>query len=140
MQQRMLDGVRDELVFTNDTEWSAVQPLVQKAMEARMAVAPPNIQRLMFRGGRGGGNGGPGGPGGNRRNGGPFGGTPDPAAEALQKALDDGAPSGQVKDLLAKYEASQKAKLAKSKEAQEALRQVLTPRQEAQATLLGLLE
>ena len=82
---------------------------------------------------RGGQNGG-----GNRRGG--FGGPPNPDAEALQKALDDDAPAGQVKTLLAKYQEGQKAKQAKLKDAEESLRQVLNSRQEAQATLLGLLE
>jgi hypothetical protein len=58
----------------------------------------------------------------------------------LQKALDDNAPSGQVKELLGKYQASLKVKQAKVKDAVEALRQVLTPKQEAQATLDGLLD
>jgi hypothetical protein len=135
-QQRMLDNVREQLGFTNDTEWSAVEPLVQKAMTARREAQSGNMGRLFGRGGRGGG---PGGQGGNRRGGGMFG-TPNPDAEALQKALDDNAPAGQVKELLAKYRTGQKAKEAKAKEAGEALRQVLTAKQEAQATLLGLLD
>ena len=83
-----------------------------------------------------------GGQGGNNRRGGGGGmfGNTSPEADALQKALDDDAPSGQVKDLLTKYETAQKGRLAKAKEAEEALRQVLTSKQEAQATLLGLLE
>jgi len=66
--------------------------------------------------------------------------TNPPEADALQKALDDDAPTGQIKDLLTKFQTAQKAKIAKAKEAEEALRMVLTPRQEATATLLGLLE
>ena len=69
-----------------------------------------------------------------------FGGTPSPEAEALQKAIDDNAPTAQIKAALAKYQASQKAKQAKLVQAQENLRKVLTAKQEAQATLLGLLE
>jgi hypothetical protein len=136
MQQRLLDNVRDQLGFTNDTDWSAVQPLVQKVMETRRDAQGPGMGRLFGRGGRGGGQGG-----NNRRGGGGgmFGNT-SPEADALQKALDDDAPSGQVKDLLTKYETAQKGRLAKAKEAEEALRQVLTSKQEAQATLLGLLE
>ena len=42
-------------------------------------------------------------------------GQPSPEQEALQKALDDNAPAAQIKDLLAKYKASQKAKQAKLK-------------------------
>jgi hypothetical protein len=40
---------------------------------------------------------------------------------------------------LDKYEASQKVKQAALSDAQEALRGVLSPKQEAQATLVGLL-
>ena len=135
MMQRMMDNIKDQLEFTNDTDWDAVQPLVQKVMEARRdAGGGMNMMRMM-RGNRGG----QGGQGGNRR-GGMFGGQPNPDAEALQKALDDNAPAGQVKTLLAKYQASMKTKQTALKDAQEALRAVLNSRQEAQATLLGLLD
>ncbi len=136
MQQRILDNVRDELNFTNDTDWDAVQPLVQKVMDARRDVGFGNMGRLFGRP-RGGEQGG-----GERRNrgGGPFGGTPSPEQEALQKAIDENAPSAQVKDLLAKYVAAKKAKQAKLVQAQTDLRAVLSSKQEAQATLLGLLD
>ena len=32
-QQRMMDNIKDQLGFTNDTDWNAVQPLVQKVIE-----------------------------------------------------------------------------------------------------------
>jgi len=35
MQQRMLDRYQEQLGFTNDVEWDAVKPLVQKVMDAR---------------------------------------------------------------------------------------------------------
>jgi hypothetical protein len=130
-QQRIMDNVTDQLGFTNDTDWEAVQPLVQKVMDARREVGGGNMMRL-FRGNRGGQGGG------NRRPN-PFGAT-NPDADALQKALDDNAPSGQVKELLARYEASQKTRQATLKDSEENLRQVLNSRQEAQATLLGLLD
>jgi hypothetical protein len=91
----------------------------------------------MFGRNRGNNNGGNGGPGGGR---GGFAPQPSPEAEALQKAIDDNSPAAQVKAALAKYEASQKAKQAKLVQAQENLRKVLTVKQEAQATLLGLLQ
>jgi hypothetical protein len=131
MQQRILDNVRDELNFTNDTDWSAVQPLVQKVMDARRDVGFGNMGRLFGRN-RGGG-------GGNRRGGGMFGGQPSPEQDALQKAIDEDAPAGQIKDLLAKYQAAQKVKQDKLLQAQTDLRAVLSTKQEAQATLLGLL-
>ena len=38
MQQRMMDNVKDQLGYTNDTEWNAIPPLVQKVMDARRDV------------------------------------------------------------------------------------------------------
>jgi hypothetical protein len=135
MQQMMMQRVQEQLGITNDTEWSAIQPLVQKVMDAQRA-ARGNMGRMF-------GRGGPGGPGG----GGPGGGGPggfgqqqsDPAADALQQALDSSAPTDQIKNLLAKYQASQTAKQATLATAQNDLRKVLTVQQEALATLMGLL-
>jgi len=135
MQQRMMDNIREQLGFTNDTVWSAVEPLVQKVNDARRDVGGGGLGRMFGRGNRGGGQGGP--PGGGR--GGMFG-TPGPEEEALQKALDDNAPSGQIKDALAKYKAAHKAKQAKLEAAQAELKKVLSVKQEAQATLLGLVQ
>jgi hypothetical protein len=137
MQQRMMERIREELNFTNDTEWSAVEPLVQKVSDARREVGGGGMGRLFGRGNRGGGQGGD--QGGQRRGGGMFG-TPSPEEEALQKALDDNAPSGQLKEALAKYKASQKAKQAKLEAAQADLKKVLSVKQEAHAVLLGLVQ
>jgi hypothetical protein len=137
MQQRFMQRVHDDLSYTNEVEWNAVQPLVQKVFDAQRD-ARSGMGR-MFRGNRGGGNGANANAnaGGGR---GGFGGTPSPEAEALQKAIDDNAPKAQIKAALAKYQTSQKAKQAKLVTAQENLRKVLNTKQEAQATLLGLLE
>ena len=132
-QQRMMDNIRDQLNFTNDTDWSAVQPLVQKVLDARRDVSGPGMRALF--GGRN--RGGQGGQGGGR--GGMFGGQPSPEQEALQKALDDDAPTAQVKDLYAKYKAARAAKQAKLEAAQDALKSVLTSKQEAQAYMLELV-
>ena len=132
-QQRMMDNIRDQLNFTNDTDWNAVQPLVQKVMDARRDVSGPGMRGLFGRNrGQGGGQGGPGGRAGMF-------GQPSPEQEALQKALDDDAPAAQVKDLLAKYKAAQQIKQTKLEAAQDALKSVLTSKQEAQAYLLGLV-
>ncbi len=45
-QQRMMDNIRDQLNFTNDTDWSAVQPLVQKVMDARRDVGGGGMGRM----------------------------------------------------------------------------------------------
>ena|ERR1035438_7321186 len=136
MQQRMMDNIRDSLNFTNDTDWSAVQPLVQKVMDARRDVGGAGMRGLFGRN-RGGNNNGGNNNGGQPR-GGMFG-QPSPEQDALQKALDDDAPAAQVKDLLGKYKASQVAKQAKLEAAQDALKGVLTSKQEAQAYMLGLV-
>ena len=125
MQQRIMSNVRDQLGFTNDTEWNAIQPMVQKVMDARRDVGFGGMGRLFGRGNRGGNNNADVNNGGRR---GGFGGTPSPEAEALQKAIDDNAPTAQIKAALAKYKASQKAKQAKLVQAQENLRKVLTIR------------
>ncbi len=132
MQQRMLDRVQEQLGFTNSTDWDAVKPLVQKVMDARRDVGMGGMGRMF---------------GGGRNRGGDQGGTTRPSIfgqaspeqDALQKALDDNAPASQVKDLLAKYKASQKVKQAKLEAAQADLKAVLTTKQEAQAYLLQLV-
>jgi len=130
MQQRIMDNVKDQLGFTNDTDWSAVQPLVQKVLDARRDAGGNNMMRL-FRGNRGGGN--------RPQRPNPFGGQTSPEEENLQKAVDNDAPAGQIKELLTRYQAAQKVKAAALTSAQDNLRAVLTTKQEAQATLLGLL-
>lgn len=131
-QQRMMERTKEQLEITDDTEWKALEPLVQKVMDARRETLA-GLGRGFGRGGRGGGgdNGG-----GNR--GGAFG-TPSPEAEALQKAIDGKAPNAEIKAALAKFEQSRKAKLAALEKAQAELRKVLTPRQEAIAAMNGLL-
>lgn len=131
LQQRMMDNVRESFGMTNDTDWTAVQPLVQKVMDARMAVGFGGGRGMFGRGNRGGGQGGPGG--------GAFGQQPNPDRDALQKALDDNAPVAQINSALAKYRASQKDKQAKLEKAQGDLLKVLTKKQEAEAALLGLV-
>ena len=89
-RQRMFEHIQKSLNVTNDAEWSAIQPLVQKVMEARREA---DMGRVGMRGpgGPGGPGGGPGGPG--EPGGGPPFGPPESAEQkALQKALDDKAP------------------------------------------------
>jgi hypothetical protein len=135
MQQRMMENIKQDFGYTNDTEWNAVQPLVQKVMDARRDAGGMGGMGRMFRPRNN--NNDNGNNNNNRRN---FGPQLSTEGEALQKAIDDNAPAAQVKAALAKYQASQKTKHAKLVEAQEALRKVLTTKQEAQAVLLGLLE
>ncbi len=135
-QQRMMERYRETLEVKDDAEWSALQPLVQKVMEARRD-SFSGMGRGMFGRTRGGDNNQPGDQGGSRRGG--FFGAPSPEAEALQKAIDAKAPKAEIKAALEKYAASRKVKQAELEKAQADLRKVLTTRQEAIATLNGLL-
>lgn len=133
-RERMLQNIREQLEVTDDGEWKAIEPMVQKVMDARMA-SMSGMGRGMFRGRRGGDNAG-GGDQQPRR--GPFG-QPSPEADALQKAIDAKAPKAEVKAAMERFVAARKAKQAELEQAQADLRKVLTSRQEAIATLDGLL-
>jgi len=124
-QQMQMQRYQTALNITNDDEWAAIQPLIQKVVDARTALGT---------GGRGFGRRGGGGGGGANAA------QANPERDALQNAVDSDAPASQVKDLLAKYQNSQKAKQAKLLAAEADLRKVLTVTQEAEATLSGLLD
>ncbi len=134
-QQRILDNIKEKLAFS-DADWSAVQPLVTKVIEAGRDAMSSRMSFMRMGRSRGGDSNRSGGDRGSRPS---FFGQPNPEAEALQKTLDDKAPAGQVKAALDKFRESKKEKEAKLAAAQEELRKVLTATQEAQATLLGLL-
>jgi len=153
-----MDNMKGDLEITDDAEWSAIEPKVGKVFDARRDVMASVMRggmggRGRRNGGGGGGAGGGGGGGaagganaddnngGQRRNrgGGGFFGEPSAAVAALQKAVDDKAPAAEVKAKLKIVQDEAKDKQAKLVAAQEDLRAVLTPRQEAIATLRGLL-
>jgi hypothetical protein len=90
-QQRMMDNIKEQLGYTNDTDWNAVQPLIQKVMDARRDVGFGGGMGRMFGRNRGGNNGD--NANGGVRRGGSLGGQPSPEAEALQKAIDDNSPA-----------------------------------------------
>lgn len=140
MQQDFLNFARDYMNFTNDDEWTQIQPLVQKVMDARRDTMSGlgNGFRKMMEARRGDQNGGD--QTRRFRGGGMFGGTPSPEYTALENAVDNNAPVDQIKDLLAKYQASVKARQDKLKQAEDNLRQYLSPKQEAAATVIGLLD
>ena len=137
-RERMMERTKETLEVTDDTEWKAIQPLVQKVMDARMAMGG-GMGRGMFGPRRGGGGGGGGGAGDNGPGPRRFGPPPSPEVEALQKAIDAKAPKAELKAAMAKYVESRKTKQTELEKAQEDLRKVLSTRQEAIATLNGLL-
>jgi hypothetical protein len=145
-RQRMMDNLKEQLEVTDDTEWKALEPMVQAVMDARMA-SMSGMGRGMFGGQRrranptdgGNNNSNNTGNNGDQQRRGPFGQAPSPEADALQKAIDAKAPKAEIKTALEKFVASRKAKQTDLEKAQEQLRKVLTSRQEAIATLNGLL-
>jgi hypothetical protein len=141
MMQRRMDSLKEQLEITDEAEWKAIQPLIQKVTEAQFA-----SMRGMGRGMMGGpprrtGDNAQGGDQAQGQRRGGFGGfgQPNPEAEALQKAVDAKASKAELKAALDKYQASRKAKQADLEKAQDELRKVLTTRQEAVLTLNGVL-
>ncbi len=135
MRERMMGMYKEQLEVTDETEWKVIEPLISKVMEARLAA--------MSGAGRGFGGGpgmmGAGRPGGeDRTNRSPFG-QANPEAEALQRAVDGKASNAELKNAVARYAESRKAKQSALEKAQDDLRKVLSVRQEAIATLRGLL-
>ncbi len=134
-QQRMLERYKERLEITDDAEWKAIQPLIQNVMEARMEVGVGS-RGTFGRGGRPGGDSNQSDPRQGQRR------TIRPASaatEQLQKAIDAKAPPPEMKAALARYAEYRKQKQAELEKAQAALRSVLSARQEAIATLSGLL-
>ena len=135
-QQQRMDRLKEQLEVTDETEWKAIQPLIQKVTDSQRA-AFSDMARGRFGGGRTRGGDNPPGDQGGR--GGGFFGAPSPEAEALQKAIDGKASKSELKTALENYQASRKAKQAELEKAQADLRKVLSMRQEAIATANGLL-
>jgi len=133
MRQRMMERVKEQLEITDDSEWNAIQPLIEKVMQARMAAAPM-MGRGMFGRRRGPDNGNNTG---NRRPG--FGPPQSSEIQALDRAIESKASNSELKTAIAKVEAYRKAKQADLEKAQADLRKVLSVRQEAIATANGWL-
>lgn len=133
-RERMMQNLREQLEVTDDAEWKVIEPRVEKVMEVRRT-SMSGMGRGMFGRRRGGDNAG----GGDQQRRGPFGGEPMPEAEALQKAIDAKASKAELKAAMDKFVAARKAKQSELEKAQDDLRKVLTSRQEAIATLDGLL-
>ena len=130
IQERVNGSLREQMGVTNDDEWSLIQERINAVSKARAAVMADGGGMMGMGGMRGVFGGGRGGGMSSRLS---------PEAQALQQAIDDGAPAAQIKDLLAKLQAVRRAKQAALVQAQDDLRAVLTIRQEAVAQLIGLL-
>jgi hypothetical protein len=141
-RQRMMDNYRERLEIKGDDEWKAIQPLVEKVMDARREVGFGGGGFGRGGGGRRGGANNDAQANGNNQGGrrGFPGGEPSPEAQELQKAIDSNASKDELKAKLAKVREARKDKEAKLAKAQEDLKKVLTVKQEAAAVLMGLLQ
>ena len=142
-RQRQLDTYREQLDVKSDEDWNKIEPLITKVMDAQRDARMGMGFGGFGRGGRGrgGDQGANSDQGGNtNRNRNRFGGPPNPAVEALQKAVDDKASGEELKAKLAKFRDSRKEKEAALAKAQDELHKALSPRQEAAAALAGLVK
>jgi hypothetical protein len=129
MQQRINERIKERFGST-DEEWKAIEPLVTKVNEARMAAAAGGMRSMFGGRNRGGGQGG-----GPR-----FG--PEPSAEetALSDAIENNASKDDLKAKMAAFRKAKASKEAELKTAQENLKKVLTTKQEAVALEMGLVQ
>ncbi len=128
-----MNRYKEQLEITDEAEWKVIQPLIQKVRDARDALSGGMGPGMFGRGPRPGGDN----PGDAQRQ--RFGPQPSPAAEALQKAIDSKASNTELKSALRNYADFRQNAQADLEKAQGDLRRVLTPRQEAIATISGLL-
>jgi hypothetical protein len=134
MAQQQATAMRPDLSVTNDDEWAVILPRLVKVVQLQAEVRMAGIVNLMRSrmGGRGGGGGG--------RGMAAFMGEPDPASAALTTALDGNAPIAEVKAAMAKVREARSKKLAEMTKAQEALKTVISVRQEAVLLNNGILD
>lgn len=130
MQQRMMEGIRDQLNAPDD-EWSVIEPKLAKVMAAQRETMSGRMGRGGFGGGRGGG-------GGNDQ-------QPTSAIGIASRDLrnclqDENSKAEEIEAKLAAYRAAREKANADLKAAREELKSVLTQRQEAQLVLMGMLE
>jgi len=130
-RERAMTRYREQLDVKSDEDWKKIEPLVGKVADARTAVGG------FGRGGRGGDRGNSDQGNSNRNR---FGGSPSAEEQALQKAIEEKAPADEVKVKLTALRESRKTKEAALEKAQDELRKVLSPRQEAAAVLARLLK
>jgi hypothetical protein len=140
MRERMMERYKEQLEIKDEGEWKAIQPLIQKVMETRLQ-SMSGMGRGMF-----GRSSRPGDDNDQNRDqnrdrdrGRSMFGQPSPEADSLQKAIDGKASNSEMKAALARYQEARKAKQAELEKSQAELRKVLTVRQEAIATMSGLL-
>jgi len=134
----MVQGMRQQLGVNSDDEWNAIEPRLEKVVKLKMEERTTGIAGMM--GGMGGMGGGRGMGGGAMPGLSALTGDPDPAVEALQKAVDNNAPAAEVKAAMAKVRDARQQKRQALLKAQQDLKEILSTRQEATLLLMGQLD
>jgi len=134
MQQRQMDRYKEQLGCSDD-EFAVIQPRLQKVLDAQTAARAGGM--MGGRGGRGG-RGGMGMMGGQGADA-----EPTPVQEAmteLQTTLEKEAPTtAEIQAKLTALRGAQEKAAQQLADAQKALKDVLTLKQEAQLCLMGIL-
>lgn len=136
-RQRMMDRLKEQMGATDD-EWKALEPRIQKVMEAQRDA------RTGGGGGRNGGGGRRGGGGGDSNGNADANANPSEvrkAQDSLRAAVDDGNTNPQelASRIKALRDAREKAR-ANLQSAQKELKDLLTQKQEAVLLMFGMIE
>jgi len=129
MQQRMNEMFRERLEIKDDTEWKAIEPLVQKVNDLRREQLGGMGRGMMSGRSRGGDQGRP-----------RLGGEPTAEETALTTAVEANASKEELKAKMEAFRKVRAAKEAELKAAQDNLKKVLTTKQEAIALQMGLVQ
>jgi len=134
--QSQVDSLREPLAVTNDAEWNIISARLLKVVQLKSENTIADVSRMIapMMAMMGGGMGRMGGAANF------LGVQSDPSADALQQALDGNGTSAQIKAALARFREAKKQKQAALAKAQDALKEVLSVRQEAVVALAGYLE
>lgn len=135
---RMAEFMKEQLKAQDD-EWRVIEPKLTKVVEAQRNARGGGMGMM---GGRRGGQGGPGGGGGGPGGGGNQPQTPLSIAQNdLRTAVESDASSPEdIDKKLAAVRAARADAQTKLEAARKDLKEVLTPKQEAQLVLFGILE
>ena len=128
--QAQLDTYRQAMNVTDDAEWTAISAAITKVTTAR-AAAMGGFGGRGGRGGRGGAGGAPAAA--------PAATPLTDAIAALQKTLDDKAPTADIKAAIAKVEGIKKTNQTAYEQAQDDLRKLLKAPQEGYLVTQGVL-
>ena len=134
MRERMMERVRELFEVKDDAEWKIIEERIMKVYEVQREAMGSRFGGLSMLRGAGGGDTQQGGSSRTGKLGGA-----NAEADALQKALDGKASNETLKSRMERFREVRKASEVKLLDAQEALKQVLSVRQEAIALQMGLV-